>query len=75
MPKICPNFMTCRLVNTKVVIEDDSKRDETISTWCMEEQTWKKCKRYLTRKALWMCPDFVMPDSDITEEEIIERNS
>jgi hypothetical protein len=73
MPKICPNYKTCRLVNTNAVIESDSKREVAISNWCMDEETWKNCKRYLTRKSLWMCPDFVMPDSDMTEEEIIER--
>ena len=75
MSKVCPNYNTCRMVNTKSVVEDDAQRQEMVNAWCMEEETWKRCKRYLTRKALWMCPDFVLPDSNLTEEEIVERNT
>jgi hypothetical protein len=39
----------------------------------MKEETWKKCKRYITKKSLWICPDFVLPDSDLTEEDVIEQ--
>jgi hypothetical protein len=74
MSKFCPNYNTCRLVNTNFVIRDDEARKEQVSKWCTEEEIWKKCKRYQTRRALWMCPDFVLPDSEMTEEEIIERH-
>ena len=73
MDKICPNYGGCRLVQTDVVVPDSEKKDQYISKWCMKEETWKKCKRYVTRKALWICPDFVLPDSSFTEDEIIER--
>jgi len=73
MTKICPNFGGCRLVQTEAVVPDDTKREEYISTWCLKEETWSKCKRYITRKSLWICPDFILPDTDLTEDEIIER--
>lgn len=73
MSKICPNYGGCRLVQTKVVIPDDAEREKTMSAWCHEEDTWKNCKRYITRKSLWMCPDFVLPDTDLTEDEIIQK--
>ena len=73
MNKICPNFGGCRLVKTEVVVTDDAKREEYISAFCLKEETWKKCKRYTTRKALWICPDFILPDTDLTEDEIIDK--
>lgn len=71
--RICPNAQGCRLVNTRVVEPDDAKREAYLSTYCNTEEAWKKCVRYITKKALWICPDYVLPDSDMTEEEIIER--
>ena len=73
MNKICPNYGGCRLVQTDVVVPDSDRKDQYIQTWCNREETWKKCKRYVTRKALWICPDFVLPDSVFTEDEIVER--
>jgi hypothetical protein len=73
MPKICPNYGGCRLVQTDVVVPDSDKKEQYISEYCMNEETWKNCKRYLTRRALWICPDFVLPDSEITEDEIVDR--
>lgn len=73
MTKICPNYGGCRLVQTDVVVPDSDKKEQYISFWCLKEETWKKCKRYTTRKALWICPDFVLPDSDLTEDEVVDR--
>lgn len=73
MAKICPNYGGCRLVQTEVVVPDDANREEYINAYCGREETWKTCVRYITRKSLWICPDFVLPDSSMTEDEIIER--
>lgn len=73
MAKRCPNFGGCRFVKTEVVEPDTDKREAAIETYCLREETYMTCKRYITRKSLWICPDFVMPDSDITEDEVIER--
>jgi hypothetical protein len=73
MAKICPNFGGCRYVKTQVVEPDDAKREATINAYCLHEETFKTCKRYITRKALWICPDFVLPDSDISEDEVADR--
>jgi len=72
MTKICLNFGGCRLVKTDVVVPDSDKKEEYINSYCNKEETWKNCKRYTTRKALWICPDFVLPDSEMTEDEIID---
>jgi hypothetical protein len=73
MAKICPNYGGCRLVTTKVVVPDNSKKEKYLHDYCETEENWKNCLRYITRKSLWMCPDFVLPDSKMTEDEIIEK--
>jgi hypothetical protein len=74
MDKPCPNYHTCRLVQTDDVVTDNKKKSQYISDYCQKEETWKKCKRYITRRSLWICPDFVLPDSELTEEQIIKKH-
>jgi len=52
---------------------DDAKREATIEAYCLKEETFKTCRRYTIRKALWLCPDFVLPYTDISEDEVIDR--
>lgn len=73
MPKTCPNFGGCRFVKTEVVEPDDARRRTLIDAYCLSEATYVTCKRFITRKALWICPDFVHPDSEMSEDEIIGR--
>ena len=73
MSKLCPNYQGCRLVQTDVVVSDAEKKEQYISDYCQDDEKWKNCVRYITKKALWICPDFVLPDSNLTEDEIIER--
>lgn len=72
MHKICPNSGGCRLVKTDVVEPDNDKREQYIEAYCLREETWKQCRRYTIRRALWICPDFVLPDSDMTEDEVAD---
>ena len=71
--KLCPNIGGCRLVKTDVVVADPEKKEAYIAAYCLEEVTWRKCKRYITKRSLWICPDFVLPDTEMTEEEIINK--
>jgi len=73
MSKICPNYGSCRLVQTDVIEPDSVKKEQYIDTYCLKEEAWKKCNRYAIRKALWICPDFVLPDSDMTEDDVADR--
>jgi hypothetical protein len=73
MTKICPNFGGCRLVKTDVVEPDDAKREAYIEAYCLKEETFTNCKRYITRKSLWICPDFILPDTSLTEDEIVDQ--
>jgi hypothetical protein len=72
MDKLCPNIKGCRLVTTDIVVPDLDKKAAYIASFCQQEETWKKCKRYVTKRSLWICPDFVLPDTDLTEDEIVD---
>jgi len=73
MAQKCPNFGGCRYVITEVVEPDAAIREATIEAYCHKEETFKTCRRYIIRKALWICPDFVLPDSEISEDEVADR--
>jgi hypothetical protein len=73
MSKICPNYNGCRLVNTDVVESDKDKKANYLVVYCETDGDYAKCLRYVTRKELWIAPDFLLPDSNMTEDEIIER--
>jgi hypothetical protein len=73
MSKLCPNYNGCRLVNTDVVEPDKDKKARYLVVYCEKDEEWKKCLRFVTRKSLWIAPDFLLPDSEMTEEEIIEK--
>jgi hypothetical protein len=72
MEKKCPNINGCRLVKTDVVVPDSDVKAAYMTAYCQREETWRKCKRYITKRSLWICPDFVLPDTDMTEDEIID---
>ncbi|HSG67811.1 MAG TPA: hypothetical protein VK994_03830 [Bacteroidales bacterium] len=70
----CPNIGTCRLVTTDVVVPDDKNKKMFMDSWCRQPaETWNICKRYITKRELSFCPDFVLPDTELSVEEIIER--
>jgi hypothetical protein len=73
MEKLCPNYKGCRLVNTGVVVPDRVGKETYITGYCLKEETWKQCKRYITKRSLWICPDFVLPDTNMTEDDIVEQ--
>ncbi len=70
---ICPNHNTCKLVNSDVVVPDPEKKQFYVDEFCLNEDNWPSCKRYVTKRALWFCPDWLLPDANMTEDEIIER--
>lgn len=70
----CVNYLSCQLVNTNNIVPDEQKRLFYINNFCRgNKDTWKKCKRYVTKEELNFCPDFVLPDSLLTTNEIIEE--
>ena len=70
----CPNINVCRLVTTLKVVPEMYKRNDYLNTYCkVGESAWSRCKRYSTKQKLNFCPDFVLPDSLLTPDEIIDK--
>lgn len=72
--KFCSNINTCRMVSTELVVPDETIKEQYINNWCRQtEETWLSCKRFDTKKALGFCPDFVVPDTKLSIDEIVEK--
>jgi hypothetical protein len=70
----CPNIHSCRLVNARDFTVDESMRRTYMESYCEAgEKKWNTCSRYRVKKALNLCPDFVLPDSDMTLDEVLDR--
>lgn len=71
---ICPNINSCRMVSTSEVIPEEDKKKAIIESWCKDSNgKWKTCKRYNTKASLGFCPDFVLPDTDMSIDEIMDK--
>ncbi len=73
--KFCPNYSDCKLVQTNLVIIDNAILKEAYEKkYCNDpEEVWESCKRYLTKLQLNFCPDFVLPDTTLTIDEIMDK--
>lgn len=71
--KDCPNYINCQLIKKEHLVQDQSIRRKYIRDFCLGESgNWENCQRYLTKKALNFCPDFVLPDSKWSVNEILD---
>lgn len=74
MESNCPNFKECKLANTVGFVGSEQHRLKYIDSWCKGGlQKWSNCTRFVVHKALNFCPDFVMPDTNITPDEVIDK--
>jgi hypothetical protein len=72
--QICPNYDVCKLVTTEGFSGNEERRQVYLTDYCHAGETkWAVCKRYMTKKALNFCPDFVLPDTPLTIDEIIDK--
>jgi len=70
----CPNFQTCRLVATEEITVSGKQKKLYIDRYCHSYQNeWESCKRFITKNALQVCPDFVLPDTKLTVDQILHR--
>jgi hypothetical protein len=71
---LCPNISTCRLVTTDIVVPQKDVKQQYLKEWCNKDKDiWGDCKRYNTKKVLSFCPDFVLPDTLLSVDEIIDK--
>jgi hypothetical protein len=70
----CPNRSSCQVFTIEGFVESNLVREYYAKTYCDSvEQGWTKCMRFRTKKELNLCPDFVLPDSTITLDEVLDR--
>ncbi len=70
----CPNIDVCKLVTIKGFAGDEALRLRYIESYCTAgEPNWGTCTRLAVKRALNFCPDFVMPDTAMTPDEVIDK--
>lgn len=74
MEGCCPNKEVCKLYLEEGFTGNEDQRHTYIKSWCQSDETkWSKCKRFVVKEAIHFCPDFVLPDSVMTPDEVIEK--
>ena len=64
----------CRLVSAEDFDIDKTAREDFLVTFCQSEtKKWKSCIRYTTKRSLGFCPEFVMPDSTMNIDDIMDK--
>ena len=71
----CPNINGCQVLNIRGFVECEDVKNFYINTYCSidTKEGYFLCKRFQTKKALGFCPEFVLPDSEITLDEIMDK--
>ena len=73
-PNCCPNIDTCKLVNEVELIGDEAQQKNYITEYCQANKTkWESCKRLIVKNSINFCPDFVLPDTTLSIDEIIDK--
>ena len=67
----CPNLVSCKFINTDILLSDPTKKNEFLQNYC--NHSWNTCKRYITKRKFDFCPDFVSPDTSLTVDEIMDQ--
>jgi hypothetical protein len=69
----CPNYKNCQLVNGKIeVSQHELERYKTL--FCTGTNSeWHLCKRFIVKNEIGFCPDFVLPDTASSVDEIIDK--
>jgi len=71
---LCPNFDICRLVNADDYKIEKEARKTYLKQYCKSEtDKWDYCKRYIVKEELNFCPDFVLPDMELSSMEIMDK--
>ncbi len=71
---VCPNIDICRLVNAEDYKLDSDSRANYLKLFCKTEtENWENCNRFIVKEELNFCPDFVLPDSGLTADEVMDK--
>jgi len=70
----CPSYTGCQLILIDGFASTPPGKEFYERTYCVAgEDNWNRCKRYQTKKTLNLCPDFLMPDSPFSLDEILDK--
>ncbi len=73
-PGYCPNIKSCKLVITPGFTGNEEQRNSYLQKYCWSgNKEWADCKRWIVKNKLNFCPDFVLPDTSLTPDEIIDK--
>ena len=62
------------MISTEEVVPDPQAKEEYMDIWCRDAgEKWRDCKRFSTKASLGFCPDFVVPDTTLSIDEIIDK--
>lgn len=74
MEKQCTYCSSCPLYRGSIGISEDIRIMYTYYYCLNESDRWKQCKRYTVKTTAGQCPDFVMPNTLLTEEQIRQKS-
>jgi len=70
----CPNYHTCKLAKEPGFTGDEAQRNNYIAQYCIADKgLWESCKRLIVKNTINFCPDFVLPDTSLSIDEIIDK--
>jgi len=70
----CPNMNTCAFVNKTGFTVSEKVRAKYLKDYCnASESRRNRCKRLIMKSTYHFCPDFVLPDTTLTPDEIITK--
>lgn len=72
MSNECSKIAKCPLFNDKILKRQESA-DVYKNLFCRNPEKYRECKRYQVSEKVGTCADFVMPNSSLTVEQIIQK--
>lgn len=70
----CPNYIVCKLVNDPGFDISRIKQEFYIINFCKgKNNEWLSCKRFIVKNKINLCPDFVLPDTELSIDAIIDK--
>lgn len=72
MEYLCPKTPKCPLFNDNLLKRAGSA-DIYKNGYCRNIAKFKECKRYIISEKVGKCADFIMPNSSLSNEKIIEK--
>jgi hypothetical protein len=69
-----PNIEICKLVITPGFMDNKYQRNIYLQTYCRSDSNkWESYKQSIVKHKLNYCPDFVLPDTELIPDEIINK--